>query len=77
MESHHEFGCGMIITYIGLTTAFELLWEILRFRGIPIVGLIVSMYTGTESLVICRGGPSSFFPVTSRVRKDCVLALTL
>ena len=57
----------------------ESLWEILRLRGIPtrIIGLIASLYTGTESAVKCGGGLSSFFPVSSGVRQGCVLAPTL
>ncbi|TGW14455.1 hypothetical protein EIL50_05460, partial [bacterium NHP-B] len=70
VERRREFGRGLLAAYIDLKKAFdtvhrESLWEILRLRGIPtrIIGLIASLYTGTESAVKCGGGLSSFFPV--------------
>ncbi|XP_063607888.1 uncharacterized protein LOC134782381 [Penaeus indicus] len=53
----------------------ELLWEIVRLRGIPtrITGLITRLHTGTESAVKCGGDLSSFIPVSSGVRQGCVL----
>ena len=84
VERRREFGRGLLAAYIDLKKAFdtvhrESLWEILRLRGIPtrIIGLIASLYTGTESAVKCGGGLSSFFPVSSGVRQGCVLAPTL
>ena len=46
------------------------------FCRIPaeIIGLLTSMYSGTESAVNCEGGVSIFFPVHKRVRQGCVLA---
>ena len=41
------------------------------------IGLIASLYTGTESAVKCGGGLSSFFLVSSGVRQGCVLAPSL
>ena len=84
VERRREFGRGLLAAYIDLKKAFdsvhrESLWEILRLRGIPtqIIGLIASLYTGTESAVKCGGGMSNFFPVNSGVRQGCVLAPTL
>ncbi|XP_069981039.1 uncharacterized protein [Penaeus vannamei] len=58
VERRREFRCGLLIAYIDLKKAFdtvhrESLWEILRLRGIPIriIGLIASLYAGTESAV--------------------------
>ncbi|XP_069980130.1 uncharacterized protein [Penaeus vannamei] len=55
-----EFGRGLLAAYIDLKKVFnsvhqESLKEILRLRGIPtrIIGLIVSLYTSTESAVKC------------------------
>ncbi|XP_069983198.1 LINE-1 retrotransposable element ORF2 protein isoform X3 [Penaeus vannamei] len=79
VERRREFGRGLLAAYIDLkafnTVHRESLWEILRLRGIPtrIIGLIASLYTGTESAVKCGGGLSSFFPVSSGVRQGCVL----
>ncbi|XP_070000747.1 uncharacterized protein [Penaeus vannamei] len=53
--------------------------EILRLRGITtrIIGLMGSLYTGTESAVKCGGVLLSLLPVSSEVKQGCVLALTL
>nr|XP_027234157.1 uncharacterized protein LOC113825514 [Penaeus vannamei] len=66
VERHREFGRGLLAVYIDLKKAFDLVHresssEILRLRGIPtrVIGLIASLYTGTESAV------SRFFPVNS------------
>ncbi|XP_069995851.1 uncharacterized protein [Penaeus vannamei] len=84
IEHRREFGHGLLAAYIDLKKASdkvhrESLWEILRLRGIPtrIIGLIASLYTGTESAVKCNGGLSSFFPVSSGAKQGCVLAPTL
>ncbi|XP_069972956.1 uncharacterized protein [Penaeus vannamei] len=74
--------CSLKVTQLGgdnTTVHQESLWEILRLRGIPtrIIELIANLYTGTESAVKCGGGLSSFFPVSSGVRQDCVFASTL
>ncbi|XP_069976414.1 uncharacterized protein [Penaeus vannamei] len=83
VERHHEFGCGLLAANIDLKKAFdsvhrELLWEILRLRGVParIIRLIASVYTGTESAVKCGGGLSSFFPVNMREARLCPCANT-
>ncbi|XP_069989723.1 uncharacterized protein [Penaeus vannamei] len=64
-ERRREFDRGLLAAYFDLKKAFdsvhrELLWEILRLRGIPtrILGLIASLYTGTESAVKCGGASS-------------------
>ena len=38
---------------------------------------MTGQYSGTESVVKCGGGISSFFPVDSGVRQGCVLAPSL
>ncbi|XP_069999408.1 uncharacterized protein [Penaeus vannamei] len=61
-EHHCQFGHGLLAAYIDRKKAFdtvhqESLWEILRLRGIrtTIIGLIASLYTGTEYYKVCRG----------------------
>ena len=39
--------------------------------------LLSGLYSGTESVVKCGGGVSSFFPVHTGVRQGCVLAPSL
>ncbi|XP_069982172.1 uncharacterized protein [Penaeus vannamei] len=58
VECHHKFKHGLLEAYIDLKKGFDLvhqesLWEILRLRGIPtrIIGLIASLYPGTEIAV--------------------------
>ncbi len=41
------------------------------------IDLISDLYCGNEIVVKCRRGISSSFPVSSRVRERCVLALSL
>ena len=84
VERRREFRQGFVAAYVDLKKAFdsvfrEILWELLRLRGIPVVilDLVVGLYTGTESAVKCGGGVSSFFPVESGVRQGCVLAPSL
>ena len=84
VERRREFRQGFFAAYVDLKKAFdsvhrEALWDLLGFRGIPaaILGLLVALYSGTESAVKCGGGVSSFFPVNSGVRQGCVLAPSL
>ncbi len=71
----------MLAAYVNLKKAFHsvhgnALWEVLRLRGISarIISLLYGLYSGTESVVNCGGGMSSFFPVSTEVRQICVLA---
>ncbi|XP_069990660.1 uncharacterized protein [Penaeus vannamei] len=82
IERRCEFGRGLLAAYIDLKKSFntvhrESLWEMLRLRGIPtrIIGLIASLYTGTQSAVKCGGGLSSFFHVTDLDFADDVAIL--
>ena len=84
VERRLEFRQGLLAAYVDLKKAFdsvnrEVLWELLRLRGIPagILRLIAGLYSNTESAVKSEGGTSSFFPVSSGVRQGCVLAPTL
>ncbi|XP_069986272.1 uncharacterized protein [Penaeus vannamei] len=79
VECHHEFGHGLLpgmLSWQYNSVHHELLMKILKLWGIPtwIIGLIASLYTGTESAV---GGLSRFFPVDSGVKRGCVFAPTL
>ena len=56
-------------------------WDPLRLYGIPariiIIGLLMSLYSGTVSAVMCGEGMSSFFPVNTGVRPGRALAPSL
>lgn len=75
-----EFGCGLLTVYIDLKEVLDLvhyisLWEILRHRELltKIIGLIASLYIGTESAEKSGGGPLYFIHVKLGVRQGCVL----
>ncbi|XP_037772726.1 uncharacterized protein LOC119568343 [Penaeus monodon] len=58
-KHRREFGHGLLAAYIDLKKVFDTVhcksfWKILRLRDIPtrIIGLIASLYTGTDSVVL-------------------------
>lgn len=71
MEHRLEFRREFIEVYVDLRKVFDMmhlgaLWDLMRFRGIPpvIIGLVVGLFTGTES-------------ANSGVRHICILVPSL
>ena len=83
MERHREFGQGMLAAYVYLKKAFnslhrKALWDLLRLHWSPAgtIGLLYSLYSGTESAVKCGWGecPVSFLCIRELVKQGCVFA---
>ena len=81
VEQIIEWQTSLCMNFIGFEKAFDridhqVLWKILKHYGIPqkIISIIQQLYDGFSCQVIHDENLTEQFPVTTGVRKDCILS---